>query len=199
MKKSLVCLALQGLSLMFAFATSIQKASAMEPTIAILAPDEGEQLTRRWGYPMTIKVSPATTGSKNFSIGTEDIAPGNAIPPHRHHHSEEVVIVQSGVVEARIGDQTRKVPAGSIIYAPANTWMNIANKSNSTATVIWIFPQPGFEDYVRATSVPAGQPVTPLKPTELAEIRSKYQDHIELQAPSGSSYPTSAGNQIVLH
>lgn len=172
---------------------------AKQPSVVILAPDEGEQLTRRWGYPMTIKVSPATSGSKDFSIGTEDIPPGHAIPPHRHPDMEEVVVVMSGVVEARIGEQVRKVSTGGLVFAPSNTWMNIANKTNSTATVMWIFPKPGFEEYVRATSVPAGQSVIPITPAELKAIRSKYNHCIELQAPSGAAYPTSASNTIILH
>ncbi|WP_340613344.1 cupin domain-containing protein [Xenorhabdus thailandensis] len=78
---------------------------AKEPTATIITAEEGEQLTRRWGYPLTIKVDPITTGAKNFSVGTEDIPPGKAIPRHRHTHSEELIIVQSGSVIAHIGNE----------------------------------------------------------------------------------------------
>ncbi|WP_446471066.1 hypothetical protein [Xenorhabdus stockiae] len=37
-----------------------------EQTPAILSVEEGEQLIRRWGYPLTIKVDPVTTGAKKI-------------------------------------------------------------------------------------------------------------------------------------
>jgi len=168
---------------------------AKDPTPTLLSPEEGEQLTRRWGYPLTIKVDPVTTGAKHFSVGTEDIPPGKAIPRHRHTHSEEIIIVQSGTVLAHVGDQRRSLGPGSIAYAPADTWMGFENLGNTTATVIWIFPSPGFEEYVRATSVPAGSPVTPLTADELNTIRERYKAHIQLEGDNLSAYPTDAKAQ----
>lgn len=166
------------------------QAQADAPRVTILQADEGEHLTRRWGYPLTIKVDPLTAGATSFSIGTEDIAPGKAIPAHRHMHAEEVVIVQSGTVLAKVGEQTVKVEAGGMAFAPADTWMSYENIGTTTARVIWIFPKPGFEEYVRATSVPAGQPVVPLTAPELAAIRERYKEHIDLAQPATAVYQT---------
>ncbi|AVS76949.1 cupin domain-containing protein [Paracidovorax avenae] len=165
---------------------------AREPIPLLLQANEGEQLTRRWGYPMTIKVDPVTAGARDFSAGTEDIAPGKKIPLHRHPHMEELVIVQSGTLLAHVGDQHRVVGPGGMAYAPAGTWMGFENTGNTTATVIWIFPRPGFEEYVRATSVPAGAAVTPLAGDELAAIRQRYRGHIELGGGDLAAYPTEA-------
>ncbi len=79
-------------------------------------------------------------------------------------------------------------------YAPGNTWMGFENRGNTTATVIWIFPTPGFEEYVRATSVPAGSTITPFSASELAEIRQKYKAHIELEGGDLNNYPTDVKN-----
>lgn len=166
------------------------QAQADGPRVTILQDDQGEHLTRRWGYPLTIKVDPLTAGATSFSIGTEDIAPGKAIPAHRHMHAEEVVIVQSGTVLARVGEQTVKVEAGGMAFAPADTWMSYENIGPTTARVIWIFSKPGFEEYVRATSVPAGQPVVPLSAQELSAIRERYKQHIDLAQPVTSVYQT---------
>jgi len=163
---------------------------AAEPRVVILQADEGEHLTRRWGYPLTIKVDPLTAGATQFSIGTEDIAPGKAIPVHRHMHAEEVVIVQSGTVLARVGEQAVKVEAGGMAFAPANTWMSFENIGSTPARVIWVFPKPGFEEYVRATSVPAGQPAVPFTAAELSVIRERYKDHIDLAQPTTAAYQT---------
>ncbi|MCC8364974.1 cupin domain-containing protein [Xenorhabdus sp. PB61.4] len=166
-----------------------------EQTPAILSVEEGEQLTRRWGYPLTIKVDPVTTGAKRFSVGTEDIPPGKVIPRHRHTHSEELIIVQSGSVIAHIGNERRALSAGGMAYAPENTWMGFENRGNTTATIIWIFTTPGFEEYVRATSVPSGDPVIPLSASELVEIRKKYKSYIELEGGNFDSYPTDVKNK----
>jgi hypothetical protein len=43
---------------------------------------------------------------------------------------------------------------------------------------MFIFLSLGFDEYPRATSVPEGQPVTPISPEELAKIRQRYRAHI---------------------
>jgi len=165
---------------------------AKAPTPTIIPADGGEHPVRRWGYPLTIKVDPVTTGAHSFSIGTEIILPGKEIPPHRHRHTEEVVVVQDGIVEAVVGNKSRNLTAGGMAYAPPDTWMSFKNHSKRPDTVLWIFPQPGFEQYVRATSVKLGQPVKPLSADELSVIRNKYAEHIELEAPATSAYPSDA-------
>jgi len=168
----------------------LASAAAQTPAGTILGPGDGEHLTRRWGYPLTIKIDPVTAGSKDFVAGTEDLAPGTEIPMHRHHHMEEIVIIQSGDdVVARIGDQQRHVGPGAMAFGPPNTWMCFQNVGTSVARVTWIFSRPGFETYVRATSVPAGQPVVALTATEMDKIRQEYIGEIELAARAGTTYP----------
>jgi quercetin dioxygenase-like cupin family protein len=174
----------------------LASAAAQAPAGLILGPDEGEHLMRRWCYPLTIKIDPARAGSKDFVAGTEDLAPGTGIPKHRHHHMEEIVIIQSGDVLAEIGDRQRRVGPGAMAFGPPNTWMSFQNVGTSVATVTWIFSRPGFETYVRATSVPVGQPVVPFTAAELDEIRKKYMDEIELAAPAGTTYAGACPNAV---
>ena len=44
--------------------------------------------------------------------------------------------------------------------------------------VVFIFSALGYDRYLRATSVPEGQVVTPFSPSELAEVRQKYRPYI---------------------
>jgi hypothetical protein len=44
--------------------------------------------------------------------------------------------------------------------------------------ILFVFSAVGFEEYLRATSVPEGQEVKPFTPDELRKIRQKYQAHI---------------------
>ena len=175
----------------------VSSAAAQTSPGAIIAPDEGERLTRLWGFPLTIKIDPVTVGSKDFVAGTEDLRPHQAIPWHRHHHMEEIVVVQSGDIVARIGNQKRQVGAGAIAFGPPNTWMCFENVGENDARVLWIFSRPGFEVYVRATSVPFGQVPVPPSSEEMDQIRKKYLDEIELGAGSGMDYPKGCVREAV--
>jgi hypothetical protein len=50
----------------------------------------------------------------------------------------------------------------------------LENIGKDHLTQIGVWSAPGYEDYMRAISVPAGEPVTPLSKEELIEIRKKY-------------------------
>ncbi|ORM94959.1 hypothetical protein HA50_17050 [Pantoea cypripedii] len=76
-----------------------------------------------------------------------------------------------------------------MVYAPINTVMGFENRTNEIATIVWIFSKPGFEQYVRATSVPAGQEVVPMTKEELDAVRVKYKDYIELDGGDLLQYP----------
>lgn len=154
---------------------------------AIIPPEGGERLTRRWGYPLTIAVDPVTTGSKTLTVGTETLALGLGIPQHRHH-MDEVIIVLAGTVHATVGDEEADGGPGTIIYAPPHAWIQVDSLGPDDAVVVWIFPEPGFEEYVRDTSVPRGETPTPMTPEEMEAVREKYKDVIEF--PEGSDpYP----------
>ncbi|MCM2448471.1 cupin domain-containing protein [Rahnella sp. CG8] len=131
-----------------------------------------------------------TTGAKHFSMGTEIIMPGKEIPLHRHMHSEEVVVVQQGSVEAILNDKHQVIGQGGMAYAPPDTWMSFKNIFEIPATVLWIFSTPGFEEYVRETSVKKGEAVIPFTPDELTHVRKRYLQLIELSAPFDVNYPS---------
>lgn len=150
---------------------------------AIIPPDGGERLTRRWGYPLTIAVDPITTGSKTLTVGTETLAPGLGIPKHRHH-MEEVLIVLAGTVRAYVGDEQGEGGAGTIVFAPPNAWIQVDSLGPEDAVVVWTFAEPGFEEYVRETSVPRGETPTSMTPEEMDAVREKYKDTIEF--PEGN-------------
>lgn len=158
----------------------------------ILQPDEGEKRVRRWGYPIIIKVDALNGGSKYLTAGTEDIQPGKSIPIHKHANADEIVIIERGTALATMEDKKEVVKAGAMAYGPHGTWMGFKNIGTDTLRVVWIFSRPGFETYVRATSVPQGQKVTPLLPHELSHIRNKYKDDIILRDQDIPDYRPSA-------
>jgi hypothetical protein len=64
----------------------------------------------------------------------------------------------------------REVHSGTTVFIPANTWIAVNNIGTDAVSVVFVFSAPGFEDFMRAESVPEGQKVTPLSKLEDAKI-----------------------------
>jgi quercetin dioxygenase-like cupin family protein len=125
-----------------------------------------------------LKVDSVNGGSKHLIVGTEDLPPGKEIPVHKHSHCDEVVMVLKGTGSASVGEKSQAVSAGAMIFIPENEWMGLKNNGSDTIRVVFIFSEPGYEKYLRATSVPEGQEVKPFSPDELKEVRRKYSKYI---------------------
>jgi mannose-6-phosphate isomerase-like protein (cupin superfamily) len=160
-------------------------ASGHEPVPLILAADQGERLVRRTlgGAPLIIKVDRKTAGAPQFVMAYEAMPPGTAIPPHRHPGADEIIFVHSGTGVAELGDKSAAVAAGSTIYIPRLTRITLRNTGKEPLVIVALFDRPGFEDYLRETSVPEGQPVVPLTSAEMSAIRAHHQNHVIYERP----------------
>jgi quercetin dioxygenase-like cupin family protein len=167
-------------------ATTINRAEPL-----ILAEGEGERRVRRprpdapsalTGL-LIIKIDPRNGGSREFFMGYEDIAPGRAIPPHFHPHADEILFVHRGNGIASLGSREAPVTAGTTIYIPRNTRVALRNTGSEPLSIAFIFSKPGFEELMRATSVPEGSPAPPLSPGELANIRARYPHYVVYENP----------------
>jgi len=122
-------------------------------------PEPGE--TDPGGF--TLKVSPKNNGSQHLVLVTGDMAPGGAIPTHKHLQQDEIVLIEKGTIHAHVGDQERDLHAGGMVFIPASTWVSLKNTGSETASIVAIFSAPGFEDHMRCESVPANE-----KPTTIS-------------------------------
>jgi hypothetical protein len=66
------------------------------------------------------------------------------------------------------------VHAGATVFAPANTWIEIANIGADAIHGVFVFSAPGFDDFMRAESAPEGQKITPLTKAEDARIMEQH-------------------------
>ena len=145
--------------------------SAAKPLL--LEKQEGELRTRRPRPQPTpasqflLKVDPQTNGSSHMVVGTEDIPPGASIPTHKHPTEDEIVLIHSGIAHVSLGDQQRDLHAGGLVFIPANTWIGLTNVSNQPLSVTFIFSAPGFDEFQRCISVPAGQVPAPMTEKDL--------------------------------
>ncbi len=144
----------------------------------ILQADEGERRVRRTGdFPFILKVDKQNGGSADFVMGMEDVKAGQAIPPHRHLHAAEIVFVHKGSALVTLGGREALVREGGTVYIPKNVRIALKNPGPERLTIVFIFPKPGFEDYLRDTSVPEGQSMPPMSPEMRAKIRENHEWH----------------------
>jgi quercetin dioxygenase-like cupin family protein len=146
----------------------------------ILAAGEGERRIRRvmGGALAIIKVDRRNGGSPDLMMGYEELPPGQAIQPHRHPAMDEIVFVHRGTGTAELGDRTAAVGPGVTVFIPQGTRVMLRNTGTEPLAVAYFFSQPGYEEYLRDTSVPDGQPAPPLSGSELAMIRERHKRHI---------------------
>ena len=138
--------------------------------------DEGELRTRRThtdssapaSSQFLLKVSPKNNGSRHLVAGTEVLAPGAALPKHRHLVQDEILLIQSGTAHVWLGDEERDLHAGGLVFIPANTWISGKNTGTEPMALTFIFSAPGFEETMRCNSVPAGETPTPITPEQQA-------------------------------
>jgi quercetin dioxygenase-like cupin family protein len=134
----------------------------------LLEKNDGER--RIWREPppgdFILKVSPRNNGSQRLVMGTEDMAPGDEFPTHKHLGQDEILYIEKGTVHVHLGDQERDLHAGGTVFIPALTWVSVKNAGSEAVSVVFVFSAPGFENYMRCDSVLPKEQVTPLSSEE---------------------------------
>ena len=138
---------------------------------AVLARNEGEARMLQGRKPIWIKVDPQTLSSRSFSVGMEDLPPGDSIGVHKHLQEDEVVFVHRGAVEVTLGDSTYSAQAGGLVFVPRGTWIGFHTSGSDTATIVFMFNTPGFEKCLRFLSSPVGTTFVPPSPADVAAAR----------------------------
>ena len=141
-----------------------QSARDNKTTPLILEKSEGEHRVRKSREipvptgPFTIKVDRKNGGSRKMWLGTEEIPPGGIIPRHKHLGQDEILLIQTGSAHVWLGTQERDVHAGAIVFIPSDTWVSLKNTGNENINLAFVFSDPGFDEFMRCTSVPLGDP-----------------------------------------
>jgi quercetin dioxygenase-like cupin family protein len=138
---------------------------------AVVARTEGEARMLQGRKPIWIKVDPQTLGSRSFTVGMEDMPPGDSIGVHKHMTEDEIVFVHRGAVQVTLGDSTHPAVAGGLVFIPRGTWNGFHTMGADTATIVFMFNTPGFEKCLRFLSSPVGTSFVPAPPAEVAAAR----------------------------
>ena len=171
------------------------------PTPLILQENDGERRLRRPGGPrgsgsvpeFIIKIDGQNGNAEDFYVGTEMLKPGGMIPFHKHHNSEEVVILEEGGATVTVGDKRAIAGPHSIVFIPRETWVSIVNTGNAPIHLYALFSRQGFENFLRARSVRPGEPLTPLTPDEVR--RAALAGHVTPWDTAQGPYPPGVPHQ----
>lgn len=97
------------------------------------------------------------------------VAPGKGVPRHTHTREDEAYFVLSGELEAIVGEETFTLRAGEALIAPRNIPHQLRNSGTVANHYLIVFSPAGFEEFLKATSVPAPEnAVAPTEPPALA-------------------------------
>jgi mannose-6-phosphate isomerase-like protein (cupin superfamily) len=114
--------------------------AAHADTGVIVLPTDGERVPRfQDGRALLLKIGPALTGSQELFIAAEEMPPGTAIPLHRHERHEEALFIHRGLVTVTVGQRRVVGEAGTFVYIPAGTWVEVTNTGRQPASVVGIF------------------------------------------------------------
>ena len=179
-----ICAVLGGVARSAPPTTSNEPTSVGRVTPLILEEKEGERRAWRpiegavgWNAqpgPFIFKVDRHNGGSSQLVFLTEDIPAAGKIDRHRHPGADEIVFLQNGHARVNLGDKVREAHAGATIFVPANTWIEVTNIGSEAIHGVFVFSAPGFDDFMRAESVPEGQKITPLTKGEDAQIMKQH-------------------------
>lgn len=148
----------------------------------ILEKNDGEHRVRRpRETPMptadfTIKVDLQNGGSQHLVFGTENIPPGGQIARHKHLGQDEIVLIETESAHVWLGSEERDVHAGAVVFIPSDTWIGLKNTGGENMSLAFVFSAPGFEEFQRCISVPAGSPASPLSKEEFKACQ--HEGHI---------------------
>jgi mannose-6-phosphate isomerase-like protein (cupin superfamily) len=122
------------------------------------SPAQGE--ARWWfGGLAVIKATAADTGGQLTLVEVTENE-GEA-PLHVHHREDEAFWILDGEVEFRIGDTTVEAGPGSFVFGPRGVPHSYVVR-RGPARMLFLFTPGGFENLLRATSVPAAENRIPI-------------------------------------
>lgn len=145
-------------------------------------PDAQEALI--WGGELAIIQASGRETNGRYCI-IELFATQEGAPPwHVHQNEDEGFYVLEGAFTFYVGDKVYQGKAGDYFMAPKGIPHTYTVNSKGIAKVLMICSPAGFEDLVRAMSVPA----TSLVPPEPGSVAPDYEAMEQLAAQYGVSF-----------
>jgi len=150
--------------------------------------DEGERrIVRGWpGHPdpgetFILKIDPKMGVHRVLSFLRQCIPPGKKIDTHRPPETDEILFLQTGTGRVHLRGSVRVAHAGATVFIPAGTSISVDNLGSDAINLVAIFSAPGFEDFMRDTSVREGEKNVPVSQAEEDAVEKKYSHAVMYQ------------------
>jgi mannose-6-phosphate isomerase-like protein (cupin superfamily) len=141
----------------------------------VVGPQEGE--ARWWfGQLAIIKATAESTGGGHTVVEIV-VGPGYSTPLHVHHNEDEGFWMIEGDARFEVGDEVVEAGPGTYLFGPKDVphrW----TAGPRGARLLYLFAPGGFEDLIRAMSIPA-EALTPpppdvLPPADAPEVAARF-------------------------
>ena len=112
------------------------------PLESMVGDPDDHRPASRWG----LRVDPGDARGQVTTLGiiTEEIAPGDRIPLHTHDVDEAITILD-GAADTRLGDETRRVGVGTVVFIPAGVPHGTANAGDQPLRIHAVVPATSIE------------------------------------------------------
>jgi quercetin dioxygenase-like cupin family protein len=122
----------------------------------------------------SVCLSGADTGGA-YCLLEVGLAPGMSVPRHTHTREDEAYYVLVGELEVIVGSETFVLKAGDTLMAPRDIPHQLRNSGKFENHYLLAFSPAGFEEFLKATAVPApDDAVAPAEPPAVP-VRNVHQ------------------------
>lgn len=125
-----------------------------------VTPEDVESLSFDWGVLKFLN-APDVTGSERFSAGVVKLEPGKGHERHTHPDSDEILYVLRGEGEQEVGDESRRIEAGDLVFVPEGVEHGTVNAGWEPLLLLAVYAPPGPEaelrDLPECTVFPPGE------------------------------------------
>jgi quercetin dioxygenase-like cupin family protein len=122
----------------------------MERKPKVVPPGEGQKLHIR-NEAIYIKLSGEETAGA-CAVLESWTPPGGGPPMHRHTREDECFYVLEGEYEFRVGEQTMRAPAGTLVFGPRGIPHSFKNIGDKPARMLGLIQPAGLENLFREAS-----------------------------------------------
>ncbi|MBS1794139.1 MAG: cupin domain-containing protein [Acidobacteria bacterium] len=105
-----------------------------------------EEIWNVLGERIVCRVSGAETFGR-FAVVEETSPPAGFVPPHFHHHTDELVYVLEGEYEVVTDGEKRRARPGEMLFIRRGTTHSLRNVSAAESRFLAIITPSGFENF----------------------------------------------------
>jgi quercetin dioxygenase-like cupin family protein len=142
----------------------------------------------------SVCLSGADTGGA-YCLLEVGLAPGMSVPRHTHTREDEAYFVLAGELEVTVGDDIFILRPGDCLMAPRDIPHQLRNSRDVENHYLLVFSPSGFEEFMRATAVPAPDNApAPTKPPAIS-VENVHQLAKDFGILFGGDGPAKRGQE----